>query len=255
MLQGKNPPRNSRDKGTFFSTINMPGPEQMATDIMLLEKTMMDSDVSLAIRFYNWKGLWLSIGKNQKYLPRNWQKLIINRKLQIVRRPSGGSAVLHGSGLTYALIWLSPPRKKLEAYYLASQWLIKGFSELGLPLQFGDQPTNSYETDCFATSTAADLIDSDGQKRIGSAQVWRKGHLLQHGEIILDPPSQLWMEVFKTKAPTPAPSSIPREGLDKFLRKTCISYWPEISWQYDEFNQKELERISVSAEQYVLHSN
>ena len=48
---------------------------------------------------------------------------------------------------------------------------------------------------CFSTSTYADLIDENGQKRIGSAQFWRKGRLLQHGEIILDPPKELWEEV------------------------------------------------------------
>jgi len=233
----------------------MSGPEQMATDMILLEKAMMDSEVALAIRFYNWRGMWLSIGKNQKHLPRHWKELAKSKKLQIVRRPSGGNAVLHGSGLTYALIWLSAPRKKLEAYYLASQWLIKGFSKLGLPLRFGDQPGNSYKEDCFATSTAADLIDSNGQKRIGSAQVWRKGNLLQHGEILLDPPTQLWMEVFHTQAPTPAPSSIPREKLDKHLRKACNSYWPKINWEHEELSQKELEKISISAERYTLNFN
>ena len=48
-------------------------------------------------------------------------------------------------------------------------------------------------------------MDENGQKRIGSAQLWRNGHLLQHGEILLDPPPKLWAEVFHSDPPNPAP--------------------------------------------------
>ena len=246
---------STKQKGLFFPTMYMPGPEQMAMDVMILEKVIASSNISLALRFYNWEGLWLSIGKNHKNLPKDWIELIKERKISIVRRPSGGSAVLHGRGLTYCLIWLSPPRKKHEAYYLASQWLIKGFSDLGLPLKFGEQVVNPSSENCFSTSTAADLIDPKGCKRIGSAQLWRKGHLLQHGEILLDPPPKLWLDVFKTKAPKPASPCIPRQGLDQKLKKACATYWPQLNWQNAKVTQDELKQVSTKTKQYFFHPN
>ena len=224
----------------------------MALDIMLLEKFMIESEISLALRFYTWKGTWLSIGKNQKYLPESFHKALISKKVKIVRRPSGGNAVLHSGGLTYALIWLSPPRKRHEAYYQASQWLIKAFSELGLPLSFGNQSPKPFERNCFSTSTAADLIDKKGHKRIGSAQLWKKGHLLQHGEILLDPPSELWMEIFNAEAPKPAPSYIPRVGLDENLLQAGRSYWPEVNWRHEQITKIQLDKIAIAAEKFSM---
>ena len=158
----------------------MSGPEQMAMDITLLENAIDASGPELILRFYEWEGLWISIGKNQKHVPNFWHHLVKQNKIKITRRPSGGNAVLHGSGLTYSLIWLSPPHKKRYTYYIVNQFLINGFSSLGLNLKFGNQLTNQIERNCFATSTNADLIDPNGYKRIGSAQYWRMGHLLQH---------------------------------------------------------------------------
>jgi len=246
------PQSRSLGKGLFFPTISVSGPEQMATDVMILEKHMKNQDISIGLRFYRWKGFWLSLGKNQTFLPENWNKLVKEKKIQLVRRPSGGNAVLHGGGLTYCLIWISPPRKKREAYYLASQWLINGFSKLGLPLKFGSESPNSLEKNCFATATFADLVDPNGEKRIGSAQLWRKGHLLQHGEILLDPPNKLWMEVFKTKAPEPASKRIPRKGLDDLLQKACCAFWPKLEWGIDNFTQKELKIIAEKSKEYSL---
>ncbi len=246
---------SNNQRGKLFPMMNISGEQQMAADVMLLEKAISDTDVSIALRFYNWQGFWISIGKNQNYLPIEWRELVRKKKVQIVRRPTGGSSVLHGGGLTYALIWLSPPRKRHEAYYLASQWLIKAFNDLGLPLNFGKQLINPSERNCFATSTAADLIDPQGNKRIGSAQLWKRGHVLQHGEILLDPPPELWMEVFKTKAPKPAPSYIPRKGLDKILHAACCSHWSNIDWELAELTKEELTQISKNAETYSLINN
>ncbi len=242
----------SNKKAKIFPTMTMSGPEQMATDIMILKNCISKTDISLALRFYHWKGLWLSIGKNQKDIPRKWLELANQNKLKIVRRPSGGNAVLHGGGITYSLIWATPPRKRHEAYYKANQWLINGFSKLGLALKFGSKSSNPLENNCFATSTFADLVDSEGQKRIGSAQFWVKGHLLQHGEIILDPPIKLWIDIFNTEPPKPASETIPREGLDKLLYQACSSYWSQLEWEKGSLTKKELEEIAIKSKSYFV---
>ena len=103
--------------------------------------------------------------------------------------------MLHAGGLTYALIWPDAPRRRHEAYRQACQWLIDGFKDLGLALHFGSDPPGAEANNCFAPATVADLVDPGGVKRVGSAQRWQNGRLLQHGEVLLDPPAALWEEV------------------------------------------------------------
>ena len=74
---------------------------------------------------------------------------------------------------------------------------------------------------CFATATAADLVSARGAKRIGSAQLWRSGCLLQHGSILLNPPSELWELVFG--APPPRLPSLPLEASDLEILLTDIA--------------------------------
>ena len=117
---------NTQEEVLYLDPLELSGPEQMAIDLFLLEKSFTDKDFFMAIRFYTWDGDWLSIGKHQKELPRKWLKLLKNEQLKIVRRPSGGNAVLHSGGLTYALIWKDPPRNKkkiiLKDNSMAKKW-------------------------------------------------------------------------------------------------------------------------------------
>ena len=125
-------PYTNNEKRTHLETCGLieplclSGPEQMALDVMLLDKSIKARSLSPLLRFYTWKGSWLSIGKNQSKIPYRWLKLIEKGKVQIVRRPTGGSAVLHSGGLTYSFIWPSAPRQRRAAYAKASEWLIKG---------------------------------------------------------------------------------------------------------------------------------
>ncbi len=106
---------------------------------------------------------------------------------------------INATGLSTGMswpIWPDAPRRRQEAYRQACQWLIDGFRDLGLPLHFGSDPAGGEANNCFASATVADLVDPSGVKRVGSAQRWQNGRLLQHGEILLDPPAELWEEVF-----------------------------------------------------------
>ena len=185
----------------YINPLKLPGPEQMAIDLFLLEKSFIDKNFHMALRFYSWDGDWLSIGKNQTKLPPTWLELLKNKKLKIIRRPSGGNAVLHSRGLTYALVWRNPPKNKKKSYLKTAQWLTDGFKKAGVDLFLGNQPVNISNSNCFSTSTFADLVDKENNKHIGSAQYWKKGHLLQHGEILIEPSKQLWKKVFNTDPP------------------------------------------------------
>ena len=79
---------NNLDKVLYINPLELSGPDQMAIDFFLLEKSFADHNFNMAIRFYTWDGDWLSIGKHQKDLPKTWLELLKNEQLKIVRRPS-----------------------------------------------------------------------------------------------------------------------------------------------------------------------
>ena len=230
-------------QGRLLPLLCADGHEQMALDALLLER----AHTTPLLRFYRWRGPWLSLGRHQQHWPAHWNAMAAAGRLSLVRRPSGGRAVLHAGGLTYALIWPQAPRRRREAYRDACQWLIDGFQALGDDLHFGDEPARSEGSNCFARSTVADLVDARGIKRIGSAQRWLHGRLLQHGEILLDPPAQLWQEVFEEEAPAAASASIPREGLDQHLRAALQQRWPERQWREQALTPEERQALSLAS--------
>ena len=217
---------SERSVGRLLPLLHASGHQQMALDQLLLDQAPNDP----VLRFYRWSGPWLSLGRNQHRWPSHWNDLAASGKLSLVRRPSGGQAVLHAGGLTYALIWPKAPRQRQQAYQQACGWLIEGFRTLGEELRFGERPAVATGSNCFARSTSADLVDSRNVKRIGSAQRWQHGCLLQHGEILLDPPAELWERVFEERAPMPAASTIPRSGLDLLLTEALQQQWSHQRW-------------------------
>ena len=176
----------------------------MALDEWLLDELVRGRG-SATFRIYTWSRPTLSLGFHQRQLEAHWHQLAEQGDIALVRRPSGGRAVLHGGCLTYALLWPHAPKPRPLAYRLASQWLLNGFADLGHPLHFGSQAASLRSPGCFSTSTAADLLEAGGAKRVGSAQLWRQGHLLQHGSLQLNPSPRLWNAVFG-EDPPPLPA-------------------------------------------------
>ena len=115
-----------------------------------------------------------------------------------------------------------------------------------------DEPAGRDGPNCFARSTAADLVDGFGVKRIGSAQRWQRGHLLQHGEILLDPPNGLWQQVFRTEAPLAAPATIQREQLETHLHAAMASTWPGVIWKERPLSKAELQLVEHSLGEFSL---
>ncbi len=231
--------------GRLLPTQEADGHTQMALDAWLLRRSNAP-----ALRFYRWDGPWLSLGRHQRQWPEHWNDLARCGRIGLVRRPSGGRAVLHAGGLTYALIWPDAPRRRQEAYRQACQWLIDGFNDLGLALHFGSDPDGAAANNCFATSTVADLVDPSGVKRVGSAQRWQNGRLLQHGEILLDPPAELWEEVFEESAPAAAPAQINRLELDRQLRQGLIQSWSDCHWQMKPLEADEAQDLKGELESW-----
>lgn len=172
----------------------------MAIDRYLLEQHRQGNHPP-TLRFYTWQPAAVSLGYHQRQYPDFWHHLTWQGKpLEVVRRPTGGRAVLHQGDLTYSIITSIPPGKRLEVYKQICQFLITGWRSLGVNLDYGIA-TKEYiqQQNCFATATGADLITTTGHKVIGSAQLRRGKTVLQHGSMIINTDPALYQQVFNTK--------------------------------------------------------
>ena len=240
------------ERGRIVPTLALSGAEQMALDSVLLEHCWAEGQRTPVLRFYRWNRPTLSLGRHQRDMPEHWLRLAGEGHLDLIRRPSGGSAVLHAGGLTYALIWPDPPRQRREAYRQVNRLISGGFERLGVSLRAGTTPANAGVVDCFARSTEADLVDDDETKRIGSAQFWQRGHLLQHGEIPLNPPSALWHAVFGTPPPRWTPAAPAAAAVEQALTASFRDEWSGLIWSTEPLSDEERTSLQHHASAYQL---
>ena len=132
--------------------------------------------------------------------------------------------MLHGGDLCYALVLPCDRFARQEAYGQICGWLQQAMAALGEGLAFGSEPADG-SADCFARSTAADLVQANGAKRIGSAQRWQRGWLLQHGSIQLSPPGGMWRALLDSAPPPPlAPAVDPGMVADQLLHSARMRW-------------------------------
>ncbi|WP_206814634.1 lipoate--protein ligase family protein [Chroococcus sp. FPU101] len=171
----------------------------MAIDQWLLEKHSSGLHPP-TLRFYTWSPVAISLGYHQRRYPTRWHEIIWQgQPIDIVRRPTGGRAVLHQGDLTYMVVCSGFSGSLSQVYQQICEFLIIGWRSLGVELHYG-QASRSYleQPNCFATSTNADLVDQYNNKLIGSAQFRQGNAILQHGSILLNPDSDLFKQVFNT---------------------------------------------------------
>jgi lipoate-protein ligase A len=190
---------------------------QMALDGALLQRQRP------ALRLYRWSHLTMSLGFHQQHLEPQWLDWHRRGQLDLVRRPSGGGAVLHGGDLCYALVLPCDRFNRVQAYTRICSWLQQSLGSLGEPLQFGNEQADG-NPNCFARSTTADLVNADGIKRVGNAQRWQRGWLLQHGSIQLDPPSDAWQALLPG-SPHQAGLAVNARDLTDRLLSTARQHW------------------------------
>lgn len=220
----------------------------MAIDTWLWEQHHL-GQMPPCLRFYQWHPAAISYGYHQKNLPEHWQNLAWEgTRLEAVRRPTGGRAVLHQGDLTYALVTTLPQASRRAAYEQLSEFLIQGFQKLGIHLRLGSEQRNYQQSpNCFATPTTADLVLDNGYKLIGSAQAWKGQTVLQHGSIRLNPNPNLWQQVFQAPLPAP-PKNLPSPDI---LVATFIKTFQEL-WAV-EFQSEPLSPTEWPAIEQIQH--
>lgn len=177
------------------------GSVQMAIDRWLLQQHLSGNYPS-TLRFYTWSPPAISLGYHQKQYPQHWENLTWKgQTLDLVRRPTGGRAVLHQGDLTYTVVTSGLVGSRLENYHQICEFLVQGWRSLNVQLNYGTAGRGYiHNPNCFATATGADLVLPNGAKFIGSAQLIKGGAILQHGSMRLQPDAELFAQAFDTES-------------------------------------------------------
>lgn len=165
-----------------------PGPRNMAVDEVLLGAVAAGQSPPV-LRLYGWEPLCLSLGYGQQAGDVDFERLQA-RGWDVVRRPTGGRAILHGDELTYSVCL--PEGHPLaqgdvvSSYRRLSSGLAAGLERLGLSTQADRQTARAGKPGpvCFEVPSHYE-ITAGGRKLIGSAQTRRRGGILQHGSLPL----------------------------------------------------------------------
>lgn len=169
------------------------GKVNMELDLKMLERAIAANSKDAFVRFYNWSPKCITLGKNQPF-----EEFYNDLGIDIVRRPTGGRALLHDKELTYCFV--SPIKNGqsiIESYKEISDALILGFKNLGIELNYSGERSKNLRY-CMNISCGAD-VSYMGRKLIGSAQFRSRGYLLQHGSILYDLDFELVEKIFKQK--------------------------------------------------------
>jgi lipoate-protein ligase A len=163
-----------------------PGAWNMALDEAVLEAVCAGA-VPPTLRLYQWTPACVSIGYGQKVAEFNLRALA-QEGIELVRRPTGGRAVLHGEDITYCLC-LPATHPVVAGGVVASYRRLAAGLRLGLArLQVVGEPatavTGVRAPACFLGCNHEELA-CRGRKLVGSAQWRRDGGVLQHGSLPL----------------------------------------------------------------------
>lgn len=177
----------------------------MQIDSDLLDNAIKKQVKEPIFRLYGWSPACVSLGRNQKddFVD---QEFLKSCGIDVVRRLTGGRALLHDDEITYSYVCpvssLKHGENVVESYKEISQILINAFAKLGIELDFGGtRKPQGHKDYCMLVSTGADLC-WNGRKLIGSAQFRKEGYILQHGSILYDYNKRLLEKIFKEKVDT-----------------------------------------------------
>jgi lipoate-protein ligase A len=162
----------------------------MAVDEAILEATG-HGEAPPTLRLYSWEPPCLSLGYAQPNSDVDRQ-LLSSFGWDLVRRPTGGKAILHTDELTYAVIGPhAEPRLAggvIESYQRLSVALLSALGLLGIPAESLEYPASSQGANhnpvCFEIPSHYE-ITYQSKKIIGSAQARRQEGIIQHGSLPL----------------------------------------------------------------------
>jgi lipoate-protein ligase A len=179
-----------------------PGAENMARDAALMERARETGETVFSV--YAWSRPTLSLGRNQTARDRYDLDEASRLGIDIVRRPTGGRALLHWREVTYSVTApVSDSDGLRESYDRINNVLLYGLLELGVDAAQAAVTSRTPapgDLPCFAEPAAGELI-SRGAKLVGSAQVRENGAMLQHGSILIHDDQPTISTLLRDKSP------------------------------------------------------
>jgi len=172
------------------------GAENMRIDERLLREAS-DGEIVPTLRFYTWDPPAVSLGRFQE------ERTAVNAEackrlgVGIVRRTTGGRAVLHHRELTYSIVSRTDnplfPKSVLGAYKVIATGLQACLLNLGIQADIVSRPSrhavssprHPKDPACFSSPSWYEIV-ADNRKIVGSAQRRLPGAFLQHGSILID---------------------------------------------------------------------
>ena len=176
----------------FISDNRYPSEMNMARDEELFNR-VMSGQIPGAIRFYNWDKPAVTIGYHQK----DFKLTDKNAQIPVLKRPTGGGAVLHSDDITFSI---SSPSLDMfngdiqSTYRVISGIFFEAFKTCGLNTEI-HATDGSFSNICFDRAARLELTCM-GHKIMGAAQVRKKGFLLLQGVIPLTVDAKLYERVF-----------------------------------------------------------
>ncbi len=177
------------------------GVYNMAVDEELLARAQAGADRPV-LRLYVWQPPAVSLGRFQKSETAVNAEACKRLGFDIVRRITGGRAVLHDKELTYSIIARTDnplfTSTMLGTYKVIADGLLAGLRNLGIPAELVARGSrhaervdkNARDAACFSSPSWYELL-VHGRKIVGSAQRRVSGAFLQHGSILMDYDPQL----------------------------------------------------------------
>jgi lipoate-protein ligase A len=177
---------------------DLPGARNMARDVAILE-AVAEGGSPPTLRLYGWSPPCLTLGRHQ-HLDAVDLGFCRDHGIDVVRRPTGGRALLHHLELTYSLaapLGRGPiPRKLQDAYRTICDALVRACGAFGIDAQLTPGEINialpgpSSAIPCFEVPAGGEVVVAM-RKLIGSAMRSHGGAILHHGAILLDWDSEL----------------------------------------------------------------
>lgn len=172
------------------------GPADGGTNMAADEWLAAEADRSggMLVRFYGWSPTTVSLGAFQRIA--DVADAAGLDGVPVVRRPSGGGAIVHGSDLTYAVAvprvhpWGGAPQALYDALHAAMAAVLADHGVVAAPFRpvaGTARPDGEGPFFCFDRRAAGDLVlpSAGGAKVMGSAQRRLAGVVLQHGSLLV----------------------------------------------------------------------
>src|SRR5512135_2247801 len=167
----------------LLNTHHLDGATNMAID-EAISRAVQANRVPPTLRFFGWQPACLSLGQAQpgSDVDREACRLA---GVDVVRRPTGGRAILHTDELTYSVIAPDDDPRVVgtivDSYQRLSEGLLRGLMLMGVPTQQAERPDGHNQDAgpvCFEVPSNYEIVFG-GKKLVGSAQMRKSGVVLQ----------------------------------------------------------------------------